>query len=256
MNIHTVKIRNTIIGAGLPKICVPLVAECLPELKAALDRLEGVPFDLVEWRTDFYREVETEAVMLEALHLIREKIGERPLLFTFRTGEEGGNRAIEPENYFVLNERAAESGLVDIVDVEINRGEELAKRLAQAVHQLGVRILGSFHDFEKTPETEQMVKILCRMQELDMDITKLAAMPENKRDVLRLLDAAAAMQEVYGDRPCVTMSMGQMGVLSRMTGSFTGSAITFGTAGAASAPGQIPAEELKNILRMLSECIE
>lgn len=253
---HTVKIRNTTIGAGQPKICVPLVAEDAGQLSEALARLCKTPYDLVEWRTDFYREVEEENVMRQALELIRQQIGERPLLFTFRTGEEGGNRKIDPETYFDLNVRAAKSGLVDIVDVEINRGEELASRLVRAVHDRQVLALGSFHDFDRTPETEQMVAVLRRMQELDMDITKLAVMPENRRDVLRLLDAAAAMREEYGDRPCVTMAMGSLGVLSRMTGGFTGSAITFATAGAASAPGQIPAEKLKQILHILSECIE
>ena len=116
MKKRTVMIRNTEIGAGLPKICIPLVAEDEKGLEEALERLQEVPYDMVEWRTDFYRDVEDAETMRCGLARIRKKIGEKPLLFTFRTGEEGGNRSIEPEAYFVLNRQAAKSGLVDIVD--------------------------------------------------------------------------------------------------------------------------------------------
>ncbi|MDO5345049.1 MAG: type I 3-dehydroquinate dehydratase [Lachnospiraceae bacterium] len=251
-----VRIRDTKIGAGRPKICVPLVAADETELEEALGRLEGTPFDLVEWRADFYREAKQAAAMEDALERIRERLQDKPLLFTFRTQEEGGAQSIEPAAYFVLNERAAKSGMVDIVDVELNRGEELAERLVQAIHRENCCVLGSFHDFSQTPSAERMTRVLQRMQQLDMDITKLAVMPRTRRDVLELLAAAVRMEEELADRPCVTMSMGSLGVISRVAGSFSGSAITFGTAGSSSAPGQIPAGKLEQILRILSESIE
>ena len=45
--------------------------------------------------------------------------------------------------------------------------------------------------------------------------------------------------------------MGKLGLVSRIAGSTFGSAITFGTAGAASAPGQLDSASLKNILDVL-----
>ena len=91
------------------------------------------------------------------------------------------------------------------------------------------------------------------MQELGFDMTKIAVMPRKERDVLDLLDATLAMKETFGDRPFVTMSMGKIGIISRMTGECFGSSLTFGTAGAASAPGQIDAKELKQILHILHD---
>ena len=85
-----------------------------------------------------------------------------------------------------------------------------------------------------------------------MDITKLAVMPKCRRDVLRLLEAAVEMEEEKGDRPCITMSMGNLGMISRIAGSLTGSALTFGTAGRASAPGQFSAKEAAEFLRMFA----
>ena len=80
-------------------------------------------------------------------------------------------------------------------------------------------------------------------------------MPRDKWDVLKLLEASVRMEQEWADRPFVTMSMGALGSLSRIAGSFSGSAITFGMAGKASAPGQLPASKLENVLRIMSECI-
>lgn len=251
-----VKINDVEIGSGLPKICIPLVAHKREELQEELEKLQDLPYDLVEWRVDFYENIEQEEVMKEALLLIRRYLGYRPLLFTFRTAKEGGNRPISKEDYFRLNLAAARSRLVDIVDVEIYRDEEMVEVLVKALHKQGVYVLGSNHDFSKTPDKAEIVSRLCRMQELDVDITKIALMPGNKQDVLELLAAAVAMEDTYGDRPCVTMSMGKIGIISRVAGGFSGSAITFGAAEKASAPGQIPAGKLNNILQILSESIE
>ena len=95
-----------------------------------------------------------------------------------------------------------------------------------------------------------------KMQEMGGDVVKLAVMPETGEDVLCLMAASLDMRERYADRPFVTMSMGPMGAVTRISGGLTGSAITFGTAGEASAPGQLPARKLALCLQILSECDE
>ena len=60
------------------------------------------------------------------------------------------------------------------------------------------------------------------------------------------------MKERYADRPYITMSMGKLGLVSRISGELTGSAVTFGSASAASAPGQLPVGELRTILSLLA----
>ena len=53
--------------------------------------------------------------------------------------------------------------------------------------------------------------------------------------------------------PMITISMGQLGLLSRLTGQIFGSCITFASMGEASAPGQIDAEELKEALAFIDK---
>ena len=76
-------------------------------------------------------------------------------------------------------------------------------------------------------------------------------MPKSTGDVLTLLAATAEMHEKYADRPIITMSMSAKGVVSRLSCEAFGSAMTFGAAGQASAPGQIPVEQLKQALDIL-----
>ena len=56
------------------------------------------------------------------------------------------------------------------------------------------------------------------MQELGADIPKIAVMPRNKKDVLTLLAATEEMSSEYADRPIITMSMAETGVISRLCG--------------------------------------
>jgi len=76
-------------------------------------------------------------------------------------------------------------------------------------------------------------------------------MPKNSTDVLTLIEATNDMKVEFADRPIVTMSMGSLGMVSRISGGVFGSAMTFGSAKQASAPGQVPINELKRILEVL-----
>ena len=86
-----------------------------------------------------------------------------------------------------------------------------------------------------------------------MDVAKMAVMPQSEKDVRMLLEATAEMKEQHPQTPVITMSMGKMVVLSRMAGELFGSALTFGTVGQASAPGQIDMTSLKHILQILHQ---
>lgn len=251
MNIQTVTIRNVTLGDGTPKICIPLTAGTFSELREQLEKILDAPFDMVEWRADYFEELGQAGWLEQALAALRAGLGNKPLLFTFRTKEEGGERSISLEEYERLNLEAAKTGLADLVDIEVNRGSELLKRIAEQVHALGGRVIGSFHDFGKTRSKEETVRILTTMQECGADITKAAMMPGTEKDVMELLEATLLMKNQYADRPYITMSMGRLGAVSRLAGGLTGSALTFATAGRASAPGQLEAEALARLLPML-----
>lgn len=93
------------------------------------------------------------------------------------------------------------------------------------------------------------------MQELGADIPKIAVMPNSKKDVLVLLAATEEMSSEYADRPIITMSMAGTGVISRLCGEVFGSALTFGAAKKASAPGQMEVNNLETVLQLLHKSL-
>ena len=252
---NTVKVRNIEIGAGIPKICVPIVGVTREEILAAAENIKSTKADVVEWRVDWYEDIfdftKTEATM----QALREVLGEMPILFTFRTSKEGGEKAIETEAYVELNQNAAKTGLIDLVDVEAFTGDEVVKAVVETAHANGVKVIASNHDFHKTPAKEEIVSRLRKMQELGADIPKIAVMPQNKKDVLTLLAATEEMVSEYADRPIITMSMSGTGVISRLCGEVFGSALTFGAVGKVSAPGQMGIEDLTTVLGLLHKSL-
>ena len=188
---------------------------------------------------------------LATLKKLRCALGTLPLLFTFRTKKEGGEKEITMEQYTALNLAVAASGDADLIDVEIFSGDGVVKANIDGIHKAGALVVGSNHDFFATPEKDAIVSRLRKMQEMGADIPKIAVMPKSTADVLTLLAATAEMHETYADRPIITMSMSAKGVISRLSCEAFGSAMTFGAVGQVSAPGQIPVEQLRQVLDIL-----
>lgn len=252
---NTVKVRGVEIGAGIPKIIVPIVGVTHEAIVEEAKTFNSIPVDVVEWRVDWFENVfefdKVEAVLRD----LRDALGEIPILMTFRTSKEGGEKAIEPEAYAELNIKAARTGLVDMIDVEIFTGDDIVNKIISGAHAAGVKVVASNHDFFKTPEKDDIVGRLRKMQDMGADIPKIAVMPTCKKDVLTLLAATEEMSSEYADRPIITMSMAGTGVISRLAGEVFGSSMTFGAAKKASAPGQMGVNELNTVLSLLHDAL-
>ncbi len=254
---QNVKVRNIVIGEGIPKICIPVVGKTEEEILQGIKACMASHADMIEWRADFYASVFDQEKVLHLLKEIREIIAQTVLLFTFRTLEEGGNCAISIDDYKSLNSCVSESGLVDLIDVEINRDTQsspISEIIAKA-HENHVRVILSKHDFKKTPSHEEMASYFDLGNASDADIVKLAVMPQDMNDVLSLLRVTNECHEI-GKKPVITMSMSAKGSISRACGEYFGSAVTFGTAGQSSAPGQFDAQKLRSVLDTFHEGIQ
>lgn len=250
-----VKVRNVVIGEGRPKICVPIVGVSRLDILREAKEIARLAADIVEWRADWFVGVFDIDVVIMTLNNLRDILGDTPILFTFRTLKEGGEKAISPDKYVLLNKMVVQTGLVDFIDVELFSGDDVVKELVEEAHLYDVKVVASNHDFAKTPSKEEIVGRLVKMQELGADIPKIAVMPQCKKDVLTLLEATEEMASEHADRPIITISMGKEGMISRTAGECFGSAVTFGAAGKASAPGQIGVEELKQVLDIFHDSL-
>lgn len=251
---QTLTVRGVTFGAGMPKICVPIVGETREEVLEQAKAVKALPADLAEWRVDYLNGVSTLSLLtvLNFLSELRSVLGDFPLLFTFRTKREGGEREITLQGYAELYQAVIFSRLVDLVDVELFLGTDLLEHIVKLAHDNDIAVIASSHDFQRTPDKGELVNRLKTMEEHGADLLKVAVMPQSAEDLLMLLAATEEASRTL-DHPVVTMSMGGKGVLSRVAGEAFGSAITFGTAGKASAPGQLPAVELSKMLKLLHE---
>ncbi len=250
---NKVEVRNVVIGEGMPKICAPVVGRDKEEILLQVRELCKAGPDLAEWRADWFEGTGDREQLREMLGLLRKELGDLPLLVTFRTKQEGGEQEISAEDYEEFLGEVLASGQADLVDVELFMGTELLERMAERAHERGVKVVASSHDFEKTPNVGEMVDRLRIMQKAGADLLKIAVMPRDPGDVLTLLAATWQMRECYATQPVIAMAMGGKGVISRLAGEIFGSALTFGSVGRASAPGQVEVEQLREVLGLLHE---
>lgn len=241
-----VQIKNLAIGEGIPKVCVPITGVSREEILSMAERIACVHPDLVEWRADFYEDIMDTEKTKELLADMDGALGSLPLLFTFRSAAEGGECDITPEEYALLNLQVAEQKIADLIDVECFMKGLDAAELIRQIHKQGRAVIASNHHFHETPENEVMAGIFRDMERDGADILKLAVMPGDRRDVLRLL---AATEVTLADtcRPVITMAMGSLGTISRVCGETFGSCVTYASAGKASAPGQLDIHDVRAI---------
>jgi len=244
----TIKVRDIVIGEGVPKTFVPIVEQKEANILTLTKQIAESNADCVELRIDYFEHHEDFERVVRLVRMIREMIGNKVLLFTFRSDREGGQASITTERYKALLTRVCKSGLIDLVDVEAFREEGLLREICDIAHEYGVYVVASNHDFNKTPSEEEMARRLIHMEHWGADIPKIAVMPQSKRDVLELLGATLRYYENGGNKPIITMSMGAIGGISRFSGEVFGSCATFATIGKASAPGQMELDMMETIM--------
>lgn len=248
-----VKVRNLEIGTGIPKICVPIVAKTAEEIISVARGLAQIKIDLVEWRVDYYEDVQNIDKVKETLSKLRGNLGELPILFTFRSLKEGGEKEVSIQDYINLNKDVCLSKHVDLIDVELFTGDEVIADIVNHAKKHNVKVVMSNHDFNKTPSQDEIINRLCKMQMLKADLPKIAVMPKNVSDVLVLLSATNEMVTKYANTPIITISMGELGVISRLSGEVFGSSVTFASVKSVSAPGQIEVDKLYKVLNTIHE---
>lgn len=230
----TTSICNNQFIEGTPKICIPIVETTEETILQQAQKIKQTPADCIEWRCDFYQQCHEKDAVLETMKKLREICQKTPLIFTFRTIEEGGERAIDQSEYETLLLQVSQSQYADFIDVEYQRSSNYF--LQQIKQCTGVIV--SYHNFHETPSKKVILELLSDMNEMPNDFVKIALMPDNEEDVEKLLEVTKL---VKNEMNIIAISMGELGKRSRLS---KGTCMTFASLDQASAPGQIPLDEL------------
>jgi len=169
----------------------------------------------------------------------------KPVLVTFRHHDEGGKRVVDEAERI-----ATMKGVMSMacaIDWEI-RHMAGAKELLDIAKNSSVRIVASFHDFEKTPTLAELQKLESYAISMGADMVKFAFYLKDEKDILvgaQLLREATC--------PLSVMGMGPLGPMSRILYAQMGSALIYGYLGdTPAAPGQWPAKLCYEALESLS----
>ncbi len=247
--------KNRAIGSGKPLICVPVMEAAEERIISEIASLSKSLADMIEWRADAFAHFGEERAVGEVLKAVKPMVREKLFLYTFRTKGQGGEAEADSGRLKRLHALAAESGCVDLIDVEFFQEEDPASHIRQ-LQEAGVKIIASHHDFKETPAPRKMRELLGVMRASGADIVKLAVMPRTEKDVLNLLEVTADFRRGYPDTPVITMSMGRLGGISRLCGEVFGSCVTFGADQKCSAPGQYQMRDLAAVLDIIHKSME
>jgi 3-dehydroquinate dehydratase-1 len=234
-----VKIGNTVIGGGTVKICIPISARGHAELDYELDHISNVKCDIAEWRFDYWQRGNC-GISCE----IKKRLIGKPLIFTYRTSREGGFGLDDDDTYCDINTEAIMSGHIDCVDLEFSKGRGLILDIAGQARNKGLKTIISKHIFDRQVLKDEMIEMLCEMQDTGAEIVKLAAHTPDARSAGEVISAAKEMYEKYAKTPFITVGMGEAGKITRAAAPFYGSSMTYARGLRETAPGQIPAWEL------------
>jgi 3-dehydroquinate dehydratase-1 len=248
---HPVQVKGCTIGGQAPLICLPLVARDKGALLEQAEELLPLVPDLLEWRIDGFDAVRDVAASLDALRALAAAIDPVPMIFTCRIDKEGGMCSIAPERRLELITAAMETGLPDIVDIELCNDAAFIETVMKAAEAKGIKVIVSSHYFQETPAEATILDRLTRARDAGAHIAKVAVMPKNYQDVLVLLSATLKARSGLLDIPMVAISMGAEGGVTRLAGGLFGADITFAIGKNASAPGQIPIGELRQAMAVL-----
>ena len=261
MNI--LKIRELVLEAGRPKIAVPIVSADPKEIIAECESIRQMPCQILEWRADKYlgaienleAAMEQKEFYLDIIKILDDInfiAAGMPIIFTVRSKSQGGDVQMGQEHIAEIRSLAAQSGLVDFIDIEFFTAgstvdEVLLRKQIDEVHKHSCKVILSHHDFLEMPNPSELVGIVKRMANMGADICKVAAMASSKEDSKNLLKATAFLNK-NDVGPMIMIAMGEHGKPARVSAGKYGSCITFASGKQESAPGQVDVYTMKKWL--------
>jgi len=145
--------------------------------------------------------------------------------------------------------RKAISAGAGLVDIEYESSDEYREAISSYARDHHCRVIISYHNYNETPDLNDLREIIRNCREYDADIIKIATTIETKADIIRVLSL------YYSNDSIVAIGMGDKGKITRILAPFLGAPFTFASPdeGGSTAPGQITYSKLKSIIEALEK---
>lgn len=250
-SILKIPIKNKIIGGSKTLICTPITPKTSSEFLQLVDEAISLDADLIEFRADYFNMIHLPEYIYNTLRDSKDKLKKTPIIFTLRDQREGGKCIYDQVTKLSILDSVIKSNTIDIIDIELRQGEEYINKVISMIKHKNIKLILSHHDFQFTPNCDDIIKKIKMALKLRADIPKVAYTPTSSKDVLNLLDANLKCRNLT-QNPLISISMGSLGQVSRIYAGQFGSDITFASLGETTAPGQLQIGDLKRIWSSLS----
>jgi 3-dehydroquinate dehydratase / shikimate dehydrogenase len=224
----------------LPRVCVAVIGSDPNEMAEKAELLvRDNPF--LEFRLDY---LSKPGLAMPRIKRFMETHPGTVVIATCRRVASGGKFRGSIASQLDVLGKAASSGC-QLVDVELQTASKCKPEHLQKLRTRAALIL-SFHDFRATKKLDETLE---KMLAYPADFYKIVSTATTLADNVTMIKFLAR----EGDRhSLVGMCMGEQGIISRVLGVRAGSVFTFAsaTAGEETAPGQVTAQELRNVYRI------
>src|SRR5580698_4710846 len=224
----------------LPRVCVAVTA---PDAAELVEKAEALIRDnpFLEFRLDY---ISKPALALPKVRQFLETHPGTVVIATCRRAASGGKFRGSIASQLDVLSKASSAGC-QLVDVELQTAAKCKPEQLQKLRTRAALIL-SFHDFRATKKLDETLE---KMLAYPADFYKVVSTATTLADNVTMIKFLAR----EGDRhSLVGMCMGEQGIISRVLGVRAGSVFTFASAiaGEETAPGQVTAQELRNVYRI------
>lgn len=246
---HIYQVKSLNIGELPVKTIVPITAKTAQQALAQAKVIADNPnADIAEFRIDLLDFASNNKAVITLGKQLNQILKHKPLIATIRTANEGGQLKVSDAEYEKIYTEYLKQPFMQLLDIEMFRDPGSVAKLTKLAHDKKVLVIMSNHDFAKTPDQQDIENRLLKQDQMGADILKIAVMPTSTQDVFTLMNATLAVSQ-KSQKPLLTMSMGQLGTISRVATANMGGSMSFGMIGEASAPGQIDVIQLKQLLK-------
>ena len=216
------------------KTCVSIAEKTPKKLDSSLKKALKKS-DFAELRFDFLKPSQVpDALQLVKKHLHR-------CVCTLRPTSEGGKFPNDEKERISILKLIAEFDPL-LLDVEYNTLKK-NKALVNYLKKSNTKILVSWHDFKKTPNSVSLNKMLKQMKKFSKNI-KIVTSAKSSNDSSKILSLYGNISKIN----LIAFAMGDYGRISRILCLYLGSPFTYVTLGKPVAPGQFSLDEVKSII--------
>lgn len=218
------------------KTCVSIAEKTPNKVKQTL-KIALKKSDYVEIRFDFLKPEQVP----EAIKMIKNDL--KRAVCTLRPTNEGGKFLGNENERIAILKLIAEYNPF-LLDVEYNTLKK-NKSLAKYLKSTKTKLLISWHDFKKTPNSANLKKRMNQMSKFS-SFVKIVGTAKTPNDSTRMLE----LYSKKGKNTLISFAMGDFGRISRILCLYLGSPYTYVSLGKPVAPGQFSIDEIKKITNL------